>query len=992
MIMATKRALLLLCAFLVTTSAAAQEQRGAIEGIVRDTSGAVLPGVTIEGRSPRLIGVATAVSDAAGVFRLPALPPGIYEVTAVLQGFNPSKATGVELLLGQIKRVELTLTVGGVSETVQVTGESPLIDVKQSASSNNIRGEELQALPRGRDFTTLVAIAPGTNDEAKAAGISIDGASGAENRYVIDGIDTTNNQTGLTGKELVTDVIEEVQVKSSGYNAEYGGSTGGVVNVITRSGSDRWRGDAGTYFTSSGLQGPDRSILRLNLSDSSLAEHVTLPKDGFTQPEPAFTLGGPILKNDLWFFVSYIPRFTSTTRDVTFFSSGETVPFHLKTRVQNSANNITAQIARNTRVKFAFNLNPTHRSGLLPARDGSDDQALATEYFGNIDQDRPNTAYSGNLSYVASNQLLFSVRGGFLRTDINDHTPVSQVRHSFQYSNINMAGIPDEFRRPGGYSDVPQAGHSISQWDVQTRSSVNADVTYYATFAGSHTFKGGVQFDRTGNDVKSGVITPLVNLRWGRTRVTSDGQVVRGTYGVYSINQRVTTGDVHGNATALFVQDAWSINQRLTLNLGLRTEREALPSYDTSRGQADPALVFGFGQKIAPRVGFAWNITRNNRWKAYGSWGVFFDQTKLELARSAFGGTKSPNWYYTLDTYDWPSITCAGPPGPGCPGTFIEAYDGYLPSNLPDHYLVDRHIRPYRSWEATLGLDHELNRQTSIGFRYVHKEVQDAIEDLGTNVPGVGEDWFIANPGYGVAEYTLGPEYPAQPEAVRKYDGFEARIQRRLTGHLSFNANYLLSRLWGNYPGLASSDENGRSSPNELAIFDSLVGSFDQDRRPVFGRLGTDRPHQFKAQVIYQLPWGTTVSGRYHVANGRPISRQIGLVSGTSFYLGRMSDGRTPVYSQTDLYLQHEIRLRGDRRLQLSVNVMNLFDQATVTDRYNRETQDSLPITDEEFFLGAPVDVQHVIAETETVRDPRFLMDSEYQLPRAIRLGVKFVF
>src|SRR5204862_4277383 len=128
----------------------------------------------------------------------------------------------------QIKKVDFALPVAGVAETVKVTAESPMIDVKQSSRNTNIRAEQVELLPKGRDFTTLVTQAPGANQEAKLGGLSIDGASAGENRYIIDGMETTNLQSGVSGKSVIADFVEEVQVKSSGYTAEFGGAMGGV--------------------------------------------------------------------------------------------------------------------------------------------------------------------------------------------------------------------------------------------------------------------------------------------------------------------------------------------------------------------------------------------------------------------------------------------------------------------------------------------------------------------------------------------------------------------------------------------------------------------------------------------------------------------------------------------------------------------------------------------------------------------------------------------
>src|SRR3954469_21541441 len=299
----------LMVALFFALPAAAQEQRGSIEGVVRDSSGAVLPGVTVEARTNTGV-VLTSTTDSEGTYRFPSVAPGTYDVTATLQGFAPKKQGNIDVGLGQIKKVDLALALQGVAENVQVTAESPLVDVKQSARQTNITREQIELLPKGRDFTSLVTQAPGANQEAKLGGLSIDGASAGENRYIIDGIETTNLQSGISGKNVIADFVEEVQVKSSGYTAEFGGATGGVINVITKSGTNDWHGNV--LFNWQGDQtsaGPAPS-LRASLTNSDQAEYITYPEDKYSRVEPGFAIGGPLVKDRAWFFGAYQPALT----------------------------------------------------------------------------------------------------------------------------------------------------------------------------------------------------------------------------------------------------------------------------------------------------------------------------------------------------------------------------------------------------------------------------------------------------------------------------------------------------------------------------------------------------------------------------------------------------------------------------------------------------------------------------------------------------------
>ena len=243
--------------------------------------------------------------------------------------------------------------------------------------------------------------------------------------------------------------------------------------------------------------------------------------------------------------------------------------------------------------------------------------------------------------------------------------------------------------------------------------------------------------------------------------------------------------------------------------MGLRADRTYIPSYRPE----NPSLSFSFAQKIAPRIGAAYDVKGDGRWKAYGSWGIFYDIEKLDMPRGAWGADKWIDYTYTLDTFDWKSVDCADELGEtGCPGTLIQRLDRRHVSNEPDNFLVDPDLNPMKAQEATLGLDHELSSVMSIGVRYTHKWLNEAVEDIGVIDPVLGaEIFYIANPGKGIGEFPLGPQWPATPEAKRVYDGFDISFNKRLQNSWSLNTNILFSRLWGNYSGLTNAQSESRA-------------------------------------------------------------------------------------------------------------------------------------------------------------------------------------
>jgi hypothetical protein len=984
-------------------SAAAQETRGSIEGVVKDTSGAVLPGVTIEARSPMLVGAATAVSDGSGSYRFPSLPPGQYDVTAALPGFQSHKIEKIQLQLGQILKIDIALQLSGVAESVQVTGESPIIDVKQNAATLNLQSEIIERIPRGRNFTSVLTTAPGTNDEAKA-GLSIDGATGAENRYTIDGMDTTNLRTGVSAKPVLVDFVSEVQVKSSGYNAEYRATTGGVISVVTRSGGNAYHGDVGAYYSNRDWMGSVRPSLRLNPANQTLAEYIVTPRDPGSNTDPILDLGGPVIRDKAWFFIGYGPQIERQSRTVTFTTNQQTQTFRNDTDDHSVNYTISSQLTQSMRTKFSgSNFREYGPNTSLPGIEPNGTSTSNPSLFPNpLHTNRVNDSYVGELAWVLSPKFFVNTNLGYFAYNdfqVTDTQFSTELRHSFGASNTctGAAGssgcpfpeIPVSLQQLNGYADKPASTRNAR--DKYGRLGVNVDSTYYLNFKGQHTLKAGVQWERLSNDVLTGAQAPTVTINWNANRTTLDDppRQVRGTYGHYVVSRQYTEGKIHSNNVGLFFQDAWTLNNRLTLNLGVRSDAETIPSYRPE----NPSLSFGLGEKIAPRVGFALDLKGDGRWKTYGSWGMFYDISKLEMPRGAWGADHWIDYAYTLDSYDWPSINCQGPPGSGCPGTFIELADRRHVSNDANNNLIDPNLKPIRTQEFTLGMDHELSRSMSVGVRYAHKWLDRTIEDVGIQVAGVGEVFMIANPGFGIAERTLAvpcPECPIQPRARRQYDGLEFRLQKRLSNRWFLNTSYVYSRLDGNYSGLTSSDENNRNAPSVARFFDGLYMSYDAHGNPIDGALQTERPHYFKMQGTYDFPWGTGVGLFFQAATGTVQQSTVTYKSVPVFDQGRANMGRTPTYSQTDLLVQQDVRFRG-LRFNVGVNVINVFDQDTVTRLFTTRYRDQISgITDAQFFQG--FDVAALAAARALRPDPRFALSDQYLSARTVRLQAKFTF
>ena len=994
----------------------AQETRGAIEGTVKDASGAVLPGVTVEAKNASGATV-VAVTDDRGMYRFPALPVGTYTITASLQGFNKAERPDVLLTLGQQLRADLVMTVGTLSETVDVTAVSPIVDVKRNAVSTTFTSELIDLIPKGRDFLDAITGIPGTNDVARAGGIMIDGATSTENRYVVDGVDTTSLDEGDSGKRVIIDFVDQIQVQRSGYNAEFRAATGGVISAITKSGTNNYRGEIGLNYSgptlNRTLQGSVRPTLNISTTDDqTLVYTFPVRLHETSEFEPVFQVSGPIFKDRLWFFAGAAPTRNTQTREVTWRDPNPAGPQTqtFKDEEKNDQYNytVTSQLSGNMRLRFNGSngrSDPglsvptlTEGTGISSNNPLNFNPQPTIRTFGSSD------TYSGSFDWTATEKTFVNFTTGWYQTNSysDGGEPFKGTRRTHSVSSLTYADVPEPFRRASGFIDNP--ANTFNEIDAFNRLNLNADVTTYRRWKGEHSFKIGAQYEKLGNTVNNGQQYNNISLAWNRSyQPAAGGPPVRGVYGYYIAQRTYTSGDVKSHNVGLFVQDQWSVNNRLTLNMGLRTDRTHIPSYRPE----NPSLDFTFGEKIAPRIGAAYDMRGDGRWKLYGSWGVFYDIEKLEMPRGLWGADHWVQYVYTLDTFDWQNIDCADVNGEtGCPGRLIERFDRRHVSNEISNLLVDPNLKPMRAQEATVGMDHELGRYSSIGFRYTHKWLNKAIEDVGVVDPVIGaEIFFIANPGEGIGEFPLGTQYPPTPKAKRVYDGFDISFNRRLHNNWSLNTSVLVSRLWGNYTGLSNGQsESGRQAPNVTRAFDGLFMSYDSKGQATYGRMGTDIPFQFKALGTYVMPWGTSIGVDQRVQSGLLHTTSINYQSVPVPVYGYGDLGRTPMFSQTNLLFGHTFNLPGNTRFNVQLNINNLFDQDTVT-AYDTTPylNGSLTFPNEEenfneFFAG--FDPRAIMAALNASTpslgnpDPRYGsgLGTGFQGARSVRVYARFAF
>ncbi len=1004
--------LLLLPAFLL-----AQETTGGIRGTVTDPSGAAVPNARVEVSGPALVRPLTVTTDTTGTYIFGALPPGEYTITVTASGFRQVKQAGINLQVGRLLTVDIRLEVGAITESVTITAAAAMVDVSQSASQANVSRTFFEWLPKGRAFDSLIELAPGARREPKQGGYQIDGASGAENVFTIDGVEVTDLQHGdlPRNSRIPMEFLSELQIKSSGFEAQYGGATGGVVSTVIRSGSNEFHGQASLYLEHDSMNAAGRPLLRLDPLDDNRASYFHFNcqkldpanacgvKDGYRLLNPGFALGGPFVKDKLWFFTSYYPAQWRYERPVYFLRERITNTYVRKDRQDWFTGKLDWAPADKIRTYFSYVYSPYKVNGLLPTQQGTD---TSTSPWADLGNRTPGFTTAARADYTATPKLLLSVWGGYNYRNYKDYgIPRGTPRFRFMTSNINMVHpdgtplpVPANLQGPVG-NFTPDNRQTVR--DIQTRWNLYADGSYLLTAGGQHNLKWGYQINRLHNDALAGTWPDgYILLYWNRTRtgITRSG-TMRGRYGYYIDRYFATTGDVASDNMSLYIQDGWNVHPRLRLNLGLRTEREYLPSFRVAANIPSRAIEFGFGEKLAPRLGFAWDVLGNTKVKVYGSFGLFYDLMKYEMPRGSFGGDVWLDVVYPLDDPDFFKIKPLSPQkGPNA----WETVDWRIPSNDPSDNTIDPNLKPMRERVYDFGVEYALTDTLLFNARYNHKKLDRTIEDVGVLTPA-GEKYYIANPGFGLTAdpKTFGPGIPVTPKAKRVYDAMELRLDKRFSHNFTFQVSYTLSRLYGNYGGLASSDEDGRLSPNVNRYFDVPWMSYDARGRVVEGRLATDRPHAFKFFGSYSLKskaGETRFAPVFFAMSGTPLTTEVNIISTTPVYVnGRGDYGRTPVYSNMDFGITHDFKLGNlpERyRLRVGFEFFNLFNQSTITSRYMSyvHANDGQIQFEHEADVFKGFDYQALMKQQKLRVDPRFGWASAFQGPRTARFGLHFYF
>jgi hypothetical protein len=932
----------------------AQERTGTVTGVLKDQNGGVLPSATVVITNKTTGRVTTLTTDGSGMYRAD-LDPGDYSVRYEMSGFGRQEQPDVTLLLGKTVTLNVEMKVGTMTEAVQVTAEAaPLVDSRSTTIAHNVTAEQFDRLPKTRSFQSIALSAPSVNSGEIEGGFQVNGASGAENAFTVDGVITNSLIYGSSRQNTAFEYLQEVQVKTSGMSAEYGGALGGVISAVTKSGGDVFHGEGHYYFEGSPLAANPVNRLVLNPFDDTTVSYVQDKKDPVSQNEFGGSLGGPIVHGHLFFYGSFSPRNERRTNG--YNATDGTLAVKRNIWKQQGFEKLT-YAARRFNASWSTLWTPTKATGTLSAYSGPNPNQVT----GTIASLRPqiNRGYetnqvntSGTFDLIFSNNAFAQFRGGFFHDRYSDKGISQTTAYSYQTPTTPLnAVIPAALQGGTNTSGVNTPRAQITAFDTTRRETLDVDYNHSLNAGGTHTFKGGYGFQHVLNDINSYYPGGYVNIFWDRS-FSFQGVGGRGAYGYYEVNDRQIKNKAGSDIHSLYAQDQWQVNDHLTVNLGLRTEHEVVPTFrpDILKN----AFVFGWGKKLSPRLGAAYDVFGDGRAKIFGSWGRYYDWTKYELVRGSFGAETWCIYYRGLDTFDLGSLNLSNKPGADLWKTPGSCRDRRVPSFQS---AIDPKTKPMSQDSTSAGIEYQLNRTTVFTAHYIHNHLRDTIEDIGYLTPQNNEGYAIGNPGKSVSTFQfptgLTPGGQRTPLATRQYDAFEVGYDRRFSNNWFFTANYTLSKLWGNYAGLGSSDEitlptTGNSSATAQQSGGSIArpGSnatrgWDLDELEWdahghvgnFGRLATDRPHVVKLYGAYRAPFGTQIGAFFYGGSGTPMTTYVMSQQTTggigSMVNGRGDMGRTPMLNRTDMLVSHNVALAGNKRVRVELNVLNLFNQKT---------------------------------------------------------------
>jgi hypothetical protein len=907
----------LILSFLLSAIAlplAAQSLTGTVAGTIKDEQGGVLPGVTVTltGKT----GSRTAPTDAEGAYRFAALDPGTYSVTATLTGFRPKRQDNVIVSPSRVAEINLVLSVGGVTEGVDVVGESAVVDPTSSATDNTLSPEMLFNLPirPPNAATDMLNYLPGINN-GSAYGTNADYANG----LLIDGVDTRDPDAGSSWVFFNYNLMEEVDVKGIGADAEYGSYTGAVINTVTKSGGNRYAGLFDAYWTKSSFSRENVSAADIELNPS-LAESAIVNK----RLDLTGQLSGPIIEDKLFFFVAG-QRFEQKDNP-----SG---PLTLHHEVSPRFNTkLTWQPGPNDNLSFSFQWDYYNQTGRCWWPD-----ALCTDKPPDnltLDQDSPEAVWGVQWRHLFGTRTFAEVKysgwWGYYYLDPPLRDPV------------HFDGTT------GAYS----GGGGVFYYADRGRNQVNASVSHYAEGFGKHDLKFGLEIERS--KVHSRYGFPQGIYYYDYSAYYPAGQYVAYTYGY--------DADARNHRESVFAQDAWKPTERLTINAGVRVD------FVRGRSAVLDKKVYS-NTNWAPRIGLAFDLTGDGMTALKGHYGQYYEAILFDQYARAL-----PGWQdYVTYIYD-PGGSLCGPNG----NCFTEGSRLLFPI-----YTVDPNMEHPRVDEWMVGFERELAKDVRLevtGIWRQDKNVQASVYPDARWKPTTVDNGLAGQPltVYNWANIDASQTTPiltnvdgfvyrdpdgnplGTARAERKYEALMLVLDRRFSNRWQGRISYVLSKID------SSINNTGANTYGQTSFFETPTNALVNS----YGRPDFDRTHEVKVYGTWQIPkievglnaYYRFLSGTTWTPYARYSSKLInwpGFASGgRQPFLEPRGDRRLDNEDYLDLRIEKIFKLgAGTDRLSVYADIQNVFNAGTVLDVNRRYPSVSIAGYDTPVGFGSPTEI-----------------------------------